>query len=194
MVTYQNGRLCAYRNGQPVTKTNKVRGDFSNWKKQNLLFGDESGGERNWNGTLEGIAIYRRALSDDDVKRQWQAVRAKLALRKPVKTHRVRARVTETSTPPTRKQIGNYQNALLVHRLQVTKVIRGKKHLRAGQQITVADWAILNDKTQPPASWKKGQTLTLTLQPFDRQPQLESLYIANEIGDGLEAPDYWSGR
>lgn len=52
----------------------KIEGDFGNWDNRFLLaVGNEFSGDRLWQGTLHLIAIYDRALSADDVRRNYTA-------------------------------------------------------------------------------------------------------------------------
>jgi len=78
MVTYRQGQLRAYYNGELVVESDKIRGDFSRWTPMNLLFGNEWQGGRDWFGDLEGLAIYSVALSPEEVKRHYQLYLPKL--------------------------------------------------------------------------------------------------------------------
>ncbi len=67
VVTYRPGQMTCYRNGKPIMRSTRVKGDFSNWYSARLLLGDEWSGERDWDGTLEGVAVFARALPADEV-------------------------------------------------------------------------------------------------------------------------------
>ncbi len=69
IVTYNPGNLRCYLDGKPVPIKSHVEGSFSKWMPQHLLFGDEWDGDREWQGTLAGVAIYNRALSADEAAR-----------------------------------------------------------------------------------------------------------------------------
>ncbi|MHC4505059.1 MAG: family 16 glycoside hydrolase, partial [Planctomycetota bacterium] len=64
IVSYSPGRLVCYLNGRKVLETDKVQGDFSNWEPMHFLLGDEWKDSRDWAGTLRGIAIYNRFMSE----------------------------------------------------------------------------------------------------------------------------------
>ncbi|TVP97732.1 MAG: DUF1588 domain-containing protein [Planctomycetaceae bacterium] len=67
------GNAVIYLNGQASSKQ-KVAGDFSNWDdKFHLAIGNELSGDRQWTGTLHLAAVYDRALSVDDVRRNHAA-------------------------------------------------------------------------------------------------------------------------
>lgn len=75
VVTYRPGETVTYLNGKEVSRSNKVRGDFSNWDRgQELILGDEWwGGERDWAGKVYAFVIYQRALSKDEVGKRFEA-------------------------------------------------------------------------------------------------------------------------
>ena len=76
IVSYSPGRLTAYLDGNRVLDTAAVRGDFSNWSAQHLLFGDEYSDRRDWAGRLEGIAIHSRVIgAKEATQRHRQAVK-----------------------------------------------------------------------------------------------------------------------
>ena len=58
-----------------VRSRGKLGGDFAKWKEGlRLGLGDDPGGEnRFWDGTFRLVAIYSRALSDSEMKRNFQA-------------------------------------------------------------------------------------------------------------------------
>ncbi len=62
VVSYDAGRLVCFQNGSRVLNTTSVQGDFRNWTAQHLIFGDEFNGDRNWDGTIERVVIYRYAI------------------------------------------------------------------------------------------------------------------------------------
>ncbi len=69
-VTCSGGHVLCYVDGAKVLDSSAVQGDFSIWSPHHLLFGDEWNGQRNWSGTLEGVAVFSRALSEEQVRRE----------------------------------------------------------------------------------------------------------------------------
>ncbi|MGB7326667.1 MAG: DUF1592 domain-containing protein [Rubripirellula sp.] len=68
-----NGKAVVYVDGKQ-TVNKKVKGNFRNWDPQHRLFlANEATGERPWIGELHFVAIYDRAFSSDDVKRNFAA-------------------------------------------------------------------------------------------------------------------------
>lgn len=66
IVSYREGRLVCYLDGKRVSTATSVQGDFSNWSSQYLIFGDEWDGNRNWDGTIERVTIYRYAVGQGE--------------------------------------------------------------------------------------------------------------------------------
>ena len=91
VVAYRPGRLVCYVNGKRVFSTIDVVGNFSNWSAQRLLFGGQWGGERDWSGRLEGIAISNRFLSPEEAKHNYIHYAKRLKARQPVARFVVRA-------------------------------------------------------------------------------------------------------
>jgi hypothetical protein len=88
VVTYGGGRTRCYVDGKQVADSRQVTGDFSNWEPAHLLLGDEWTGERDWDGTIESVAIYAQALTAEQVAARFAACETTLG--------------TRTSSPPER--------------------------------------------------------------------------------------------
>jgi len=74
-VTYRDGNLAAYLDGQLVQVDRDVDGDFSVWSPAALLMGADSRGNNSWRGTIHALAIYGRTLDDDELARNVQNYR-----------------------------------------------------------------------------------------------------------------------
>lgn len=67
------GNAAVYVDGKEAGKR-KVAGDFGNWDDRFLLaLGNELSGDRPWQGTLHLVAIFDRALSAAEVRRNYEA-------------------------------------------------------------------------------------------------------------------------
>lgn len=75
IVSYFPGNVYCYINGKLAYSGTEVQGDFSNWEPCHLLFGDEYKGERNWQGKLEGIAIYSRFIGPAEAAHKYALYR-----------------------------------------------------------------------------------------------------------------------
>ncbi len=68
-----SGAATIYIDGKSVAKK-KVPGDFGNWDgKHRLTLGNEVTGERPWLGTYHLVAVYDRALTESEVRRNFSA-------------------------------------------------------------------------------------------------------------------------
>lgn len=72
VVSYSPGRLTCCLDGKPVLDTDRVRGDFSNWTPQHLLFGDEWSGGRDWAGALRAVCIESRVIGKAEARLRYE--------------------------------------------------------------------------------------------------------------------------
>ena len=189
-VTYTPGRLVAYRDGEPVVETGAVRGSISpQWRFRQLLFGGEWGDRPagrppdggDWRGTLEGVAIYSRALSPAAIRASAERYRQIAAARPEVSHWRVRVRREATSEIPTLRQISPYRRALAVATYRVLGGPDAPSPGAPSGTIRVARWAILDGATQPDAAGGRGAEEVLTLERYADNPQLEGVYLSDTV-------------
>lgn len=188
VVSYRPGRLICWANGKKMVDTRKVQGDLSNWSAQHLLFGDEADGGRDWAGTLEGVALYSRALEEREALANWQGYRVILATRELVPQIKVEANLVAVSRFPTLANLGLYGEALVVYEYGVRKLIRGKLD---GNRLRVAHWAYLDRKPMPIRARKVGAVCRLTLEAFEHHPQLERRFIADTLEEDFDVRLYY---
>ena len=74
IVSYFEGNVYCYINGELVHVSNGTRGDFSNWELYPLLFGDEASGGRNWEGKLSHVAIYSRFVGVEEAAHKFKLI------------------------------------------------------------------------------------------------------------------------
>ncbi len=184
MVSYTGGQLVCYLDGAKVLESSKVQGDFSNWSPQHLVLGDEWNGQRNWSGALEGVAIFSRTLSADEVRREYEAYQRIRARRAAVPQLAVDAELISLSKIPTLKEILPYREALMVGEYRVTKVVDGK--LEAAT-VRVVHWALLDGAARTPTTRKPGWSGRLNLEAFEANPQLKSLFLSDTLKENFEA-------
>jgi Concanavalin A-like lectin/glucanases superfamily len=189
VLTLSASKLNCYLDGKPIVLSAAARGDLSGWTEQPLVFGDEySGGRHNWSGRLEGIAIFSRALTEEEAVRQFELFSARLDNRTPPEQLRVRAKCLETSTIPNPHTIVPYRRALIINRYKVEKVLAGSLER---PEILVAQWGILDKSVVPDAKIRAGQTAELTLEIFDEHPELKSERQIVDI-EGLDLPWFYA--
>ena len=71
IVTYRAGKTVCYVDGQQVSSSEVPKGNFSKWEPMQLILGDEITNDRNWNGTIERIAIGSKFVDADQAQRQF---------------------------------------------------------------------------------------------------------------------------
>ena len=180
LVRYSKNRIDAYLNGRHSVSSDTVRGGFENWTgQQQLLFGDEVGGGRNWSGQLEGVAIYSRALTDQEISWHHASYRKKLSSREPAERLVVEAELVEVSRAPRVSEIGSYRRSIVRNLYRIRKVISGKAP--AERDIVVTEWAVLARQPVAGAPGKVGDIRTLTLEPFDQHPELQSDWVQDDL-------------
>jgi hypothetical protein len=180
VVTYSGGRVVCYVDGAKKAELSNFQGDFSNWSPHHLVLGDEWGGERNWSGVLEGVALFSRALNAGEAAREFQAYQQIRARRSVVPRVVVEAELLSASTVPTLKQIAPYREGLMVCEYRVDKVVEGKLEAR---KIRVAHWALLDGTPRGAASRQAGWSGRLDLERFEANPQLKSLFLSDTLPD-----------
>ncbi len=191
-VTYAANKLICYVNGKATLTTDQVKGDFSNWDVQHIVFGNEwSADDRHWAGTIEGVALYSRVLSASEVQAEYTSYKAIIDARIPVPRVTVQAKLLARSTMPTLKEITPYSEALVVYTYQVERVYAGECTAKI---IRVAHWAILDKQVQPGLGLKEDTSVELALEPFALNPQLESTYLKDDIEGADDAPVYYDIR
>jgi hypothetical protein len=182
VVTYRPGELLYYGDGKLLHRDQRIQGDFSNWSEQQLLFGDEFNGERKWAGTLEGVAIFNRALSPDEVRQDFERYRNVVEARPPVARIEVTAKLIAKSPVPTRDEVKPYRGALMTCKYEVLKVLSGQL---PAKQVLVSHWALLDAQPQAVVALKPGAEVKLALEPSEQNPQLQR-YVCK---DGFDSDD-----
>jgi hypothetical protein len=193
VVTYRPGDMLFYVDGKLVRRDQRVQGNFSNWSEHQFLFGDELDGARDWAGTLEGVAIFRRALSADEVRHDFEQYHNLTSARPPAPRIEVEAELLAQSPLPTLDEIKPYRSALVVYKYRVKKAISGKL---PEPEVLVAHWALLDGRPEAVTQTKPGAVARLTLEPLERNAQLQRMVRkdAFESDDDLTRPRYYDAR
>ncbi|MBT4822595.1 MAG: PQQ-binding-like beta-propeller repeat protein [Lentisphaerae bacterium] len=63
LVTYRNGELVCYLDGQLAMRSDAVHGKFGNWEPMHLILGDEFQDNRDWKGTLSRVTVLSRFVA-----------------------------------------------------------------------------------------------------------------------------------
>lgn len=60
VISYRSGQTVCRVNGETTFETDSLKGDFSNWERHHVVFGDEWIGGRDWSGNLELLRVSNR--------------------------------------------------------------------------------------------------------------------------------------
>ena len=189
LVTYTPGRLVCYSDGVKVVDTDRIQGDFRNWEAQHVVFGDEWRDDLDWDGVLEGVAVYGRVLDAAEARANYEAYQRILGGRDAVQETDARVTLIGRSDVPALADIQPYREALVVYEYDVEGVTRGPD---VAGRIRVAHWAILDGETLAVARWDDGQTQRLRLEPFEDNPQLETFYMSDTLAPDFDVPLYYA--
>ncbi|MAF11814.1 hypothetical protein CMK11_15310 [Candidatus Poribacteria bacterium] len=190
LVSCRPGRLRAYRDGERVFASDEDWGDFSNWGPQQLVFGDEVGGQRDWAGSLEGVAIYSQFVPEREAREHYGSYAARLEDRVAPPRTVVEATLVEAASRPDPKRLGTYRRALVEHLYAVTRAVSGGVD---DGRIVVAHWAVL-DRAAIPERRHPGRSYRLTIEPWESHPQLGSEWIENYLDESNPPVFYDVGR
>jgi len=188
IVTYTAGRLAAYLDGQQVTNDASIGGTLEVWREGlHLLVGAGPGGDLPWNGVVEGIALYGHLVLPEEAQRNAVAYAERSEDRVPVESARVLARRRALSSAPSPEEITPYRDGLVVHEYDVLEVREGEL---GAQVIRVAHYAVQAGAAQEVAASLKAEVLELKVERFDENPQVESIFLVDELDIDLDVPLY----
>ncbi len=188
IVSYQPGRLTGYLNGKRVLDSDAVQGDLSSWSELDLLqFGMGHGSVSEWDGTIEGVALYSRFMEAGEAATNARAYLELIAEREPVERVELRGKLVGRSHVPTLKEIVPYREALVVYEYEVLEVLGGEL---GDETVRVAHWAILGGSPQSIVERELGARDRLALEPFDYNPQAQNTYLSDTLELRLDVPVY----
>jgi hypothetical protein len=188
IVSYHPGRLTGYLNGKKVLDTDAVQGDLGTWSELDLLqFGMGHGSVSEWDGTIEGVALYSRFMEAGEAAANARAYLGLIAEREPVERIELRGELVGRSHVPTLKEIVPYREALVMYEYEVLEVLGGE----LGDEIVrVAQWAILDGSPQSILERKAGENDRLALEPLGLNPQVQNIYLSDTLELRLDLPVY----
>ncbi|MEM7587190.1 MAG: LamG-like jellyroll fold domain-containing protein [Acidobacteriota bacterium] len=185
LITYTAGRLVAYLDGREVLTTDALQDGFFHWQPRPLVFGNEWQADFPWFGSLEGVAIYDRALAADEAlenHRRYAELRAEVPA---VARVRLRARLVQRSAIPTLREIAPYREALAVYVYEIEALLSGEPTgaMTIGSQVRIAHRVLADGEALPVSRRATSRSYALEIEPFLDQPQLESLYLSDTVSD-----------
>jgi hypothetical protein len=202
IVSYLPGRLVAYLDGQKAFETNEVTGALKAWGCGDLCFGDNhNGGRHAWLGKIEGVAIYKRFLEADEVRRNYAAIMYRVKARKMLPQIEVEAKLLAASRIPELREIAPYRDALVINEFVVGKVVKTSNdwtfngRIEPGQRVRVAQWGMVDGVKTHLTQAKVGQAYRLVLEVFTGHPEkVEETETSNSLPQDFEVPLLYEPR
>jgi hypothetical protein len=183
VVSFARGVLSCHVDGQLVQQSPQFSGDLSDWNPgAKLLFGDEwRGVDRQWSGLLEGVAIYDRKITDEEIAKKHQLYASKIAQRPAPEVTEVELELVRRHEPPALEDIAPYRRALV---LNLYRVIGESPVADENGEVRVAEWILL-DGQEPEANkpLRPGMRRQMRLERFENHPELESERMIGEPFD-----------
>ena len=176
VAAYGSGRLTVYLDGEPQM-TSLLKPVALAGHQRQLVFG---GG--NWEGGIDGIALYNRPLGPELVMAKSTLRTRDMDGRLPPDQVSVRGRLIATTAPPHPDDIAPYRRALISHEYEVLEVLQG---VYEEPSILVASWAILDAQVLEHAERTPGEERELLLERFDDRPELEGERLAMDTDNLL---------
>ena len=191
VVTYKRGLLVCYVNGKVASQTSFEKGSFDKWhgSSYSLIFGNEVGGVRPWEGYLDSVAIYSRFIDAQEAAKKFELAGARIAERPKIERTVVKAEMLDKVDSPPVEAITPYRRALVINRYRVREA---NDSSLVNQTVQVAEWALLDAKI--PMSYARaqpGEVREMSLEPYDAHPQLESERLASDM-PSLDEEVYYS--
>jgi hypothetical protein len=185
VVSYRKDRLSVWMDGTQIQNRNRIRGDFSNWEDARLRFGASAGGHQPWRGSIDRVVIYERFLKGEEITQHANSSIVADSRHTPPEEWKVKAKLIETSSTPELREFQPYTEALTRHLYEVLETKKGGA--LPGKQIAVSHWSWLGGTPLPAQGLKRGDVVELTLNREDDHPELKSLFVKDELIEGLTA-------
>jgi hypothetical protein len=178
VVSVSGGKTAAYVDGVPAKVPAIATGS---WKPGELSFG------WGWDGDLEGVALFSRAIDATEAKQRFAGFSKRLSVRKPAPRLVVEAELVTYTPPRPLDRMDTYRRCLSEHLFKVSKVVSGDLE---AETIRVLDWGTLDMKMLPQElKGKEGGRYRLTLERKEDNPQLKK--ELTELSDDLDSPEFF---
>jgi hypothetical protein len=185
VLALRNNRLACWLDGQMQKDFQLDSSGLSAWGAGQLIFGDPTPYGSPWSGSFERIAIYSRALGDDEIREAAAVAAQSVETRTRPTRHKIKAVLLAQPEPdPSRAP-----NQLATSLWDVQQVSSGGMEIR---RIAVSAWIRLQGRAVP-SSWPApGQPMELTLESAGDHPELEGVPAVEAPGLDEEMPRYFN--
>ena len=179
-ISFQGGKWKLYRDGKILKNESVAKGDATISAAAGMKIGDGK-----WEGTVEGVSVFGRGLTQEEVAKDFAALSAKTKERKPVKRLKLRAKLLEMTEVRGVEELNDYLRALLVYTYEVEEVVSGEYDR---PKVYVNHWSIMDKKPLKSVPRKLGQSYVLEIELTSEHPELES---ERRWFDGFELEQYF---
>lgn len=173
VLAYDRGALAAWRDGEPLSRWTMKPGPRA-WAPDSLHIGRNKTDDTApaWKGRVEGLALYDRGLTDEEIAARHARVQNRLLGRIEPPEYEVVARLDKVLPPADPATILPYRRALLAQ-VYTVESAPAESALNTGDSIAIAHWAILDERIEP-REFESGERYRLRITPFEDRPLLES--------------------
>lgn len=191
LISLRNNRLSCWVDGQMMKDFELESSGLAAWGPGKLTFGDPRPYGTPWTGWMERVAVYSRALGDDECRAaaanasQWIEGRTR-----PTRS-KVQAKLIESPDPaPTGAAGGGAGDEIAVSIWEVEQVFMGQVDEK---RIAVGQWSQLRGTPVPMVMPEAGKGAELWLESWEDHPELEIPAVrAGPPSAGL--PRYFLGK
>ena len=174
-ITVKGEEVNFYLNGKG-NSYHGLEGDLSAWTDRPMLIGGLADGTFDFEGSVEGLAIYSRALDASELLGHYQKYSERFAARKPI--DRLSVQVKLTAITPTPNEIGAYTRGMCEYEYEVISGDLPK------EKIIVRHWTMF-DRKKLDLGKKVGDTYALNLERIEDHPELEGERVTSSLDDPL---------
>jgi hypothetical protein len=185
VVAYRKDKLAVWMDGAQIHNRNRIRGDLSNWEDAQLRFGASANGQEPWRGSIDRVVIYERFLKEEEITQHSNSSIVADSMHRPLEQWKVTAKLIEASATPEPREFQPYTEALTRHLYEVLEIKKGGA--LPGKHIAVSHWSWLGGIPLPAQGLKLGDVVELTLNREEDHPELKSLFVKDELIEGLTA-------
>jgi hypothetical protein len=190
-VTYSPGSLVAYLNGVEAFSTDEIQGGFFHWQTLPVTIGSDASGRSTWQGALEGLAIYDRVLSAEEIRESATRQLRRIDARDEVPQWTLKVEKIDCSEVPTLEEIAPYREALATCEYRVVETLEGQYDRPSAR---VALWVIQDGTRAAQRPSSEGEFGQIVVERFQDNPQLESLYLSDTLADSPDLPLFYLVR
>lgn len=162
----QQGKWSLFRDGNALDVQTVDVGDGVKPVAEGMLIGDGK-----WDGVVEGLAMYGRSLSADEVAGDYAFWQSEAKKRKPATRVKLVGKLVAMTEVRSVEELDTYRRALLAYTYEVEKVVEGKYDQK---KVLVNHWSIMDRKALSGIPRKLDQSYTLEIELLSEHPELTS--------------------